>query len=297
MARIGVPELSGDAYGVPVSGHPSDAATERVARACRAMHEVGGPLRVSELADIAGCSSRQIQRDFAEVLGTTPVDYGRCVRTDTARMALRSTANVTDAIFDAGYGSVRAFYEEAARRLGMTPSDYAAGAPAHVLLWSVTPSQIGDIIAIASPRGLCRVVIGDSTQLLEPTLSEFPGATLVRDDDAMVDVMRALTAIANGVDAPDLPMLVTGTAFQSRVWAALRQIPAGETRTYSEVAAAIGEPQAVRAVANACGANPTALAIPCHRVIRTDGSLGGYHWGLEVKEHLLTAERTGTHTG
>jgi len=290
MARIGVPGHTGDPYGVPVSGHPSDTAIERVARACRAMHELGGPMRLADLATIAGCSPRQVQRDFADVLATTPADYGRCVRTDAARMALRSTPNVTDAIFDAGYGSVRAFYEETARRLGMTPSDYAAGAPAHLLLWSVTSSSIGDIIAIASPRGLCRVVIGESNELLEPTLAEFPAATLIRDDDAMVDVMRALTAIADGVDAPDLPMLVTGTAFQSRVWAALRQIPAGETRTYSEVAAAIGEPQAVRAVANACGANPTALAIPCHRVIRTDGSLGGYHWGLEVKVELLAAE-------
>jgi AraC family transcriptional regulator of adaptative response/methylated-DNA-[protein]-cysteine methyltransferase len=292
MSRIGVPEPSGDAYGGSVTHPDTDLSIERVARACRALHDHGGPMRLADLATIAGCSARQMQRDFAEVLGTTPVDYGRCVRTDAARVALRDASRVTDAIFDAGYGSVRAFYEETARRLGMTPSDYAAGAPAHLLLWSVTSSSIGGIIAIASPRGLCRVVIGDANELLEPTLAEFPAATLIRDDDAMVDVMRALTAIADGVDAPDLPMLVTGTAFQSRVWAALRQIPAGETRTYSEVAEAIGEPQAVRAVANACGANPTALAIPCHRVIRTDGSLGGYRWGLEVKEHLLAAEAT-----
>ena len=257
------------------------------------MHEAGGPVRLPDIAAIVGCSTRQVQRDFAEVLGTTPAGYGRCVRIDRARIALRDSPRVTDAIFDAGYGSVRAFYEHTAGRLGMTPSDYAAGAPAHLLLWSVTSSQIGDIIAVASPRGLCRVVIGDVGELLAPTLAEFPAATLVRDDEAMADVMRALTAIADGVRAPDLPMLVTGTAFQSRVWAALRQIPHGQTRTYSEVAAAIGEPAAVRAVANACGANPTALAIPCHRVIRTDGSLGGYHWGLEVQEHLLAAEAGG----
>lgn len=267
-----------------------DSATRRVAEACRAMHAYGGPMRVAHLAAITGCSTRQIQRDFAEVLGTTPVDYGRCVRTDAARVALRDAASVTDAIFDAGYGSVRAFYDETARRLGMSPRDYLEGAPAHLLLWSTASSRIGDIIAVASSRGLCRVVIGDARELLPYTLQEFPAATLVRDDDAMVDVMRALTAIADGVDAPELPMLVTGTAFQARVWSALRQIPSGETRTYSEVAEAIGEPKAVRAVANACGANPTALAIPCHRVIRTDGSLGGYHWGLEVKVALLEAE-------
>lgn len=247
-------------------------------------------MRLADLAQIARCSPRQIQRDFAEILGTTPQDYGRCVRTDRARLALRRSERVTDAIYDAGYGSVRAFYEEAARRLGMTPRDYADGAPAHLLVWSVRPTSIGDIMAIASPHGLCRVVIGDETELLAPTLAEFPAATLVRDDEAMADVMRALQLIAEGRPAPELPLQIAGTAFQARVWAALQQIPAGQTRTYSEVAESIGEPSAVRAVANACGANPTALTVPCHRVIRTDGSLGGYHWGLEVKEHLLAAE-------
>lgn len=290
MARSGVPHCTGCAYGGPVDVPSTDAATDRVARACRALHEHGGPMRLADLAAVTGCSTRQVQRDFAEVLGTSPQDYGRCVRTDAARIALRDAETVADAIFDAGYGSVRAFYVETARRLGMTPTDYAAGAPAHLLLWSVTSSRIGDIIAVASPRGLCRVVIGDADEELEPTLEEFPAATLIRDDDAMRDVMSALTAIADGVDAPELPMLVTGTAFQARVWAALRQIPSGETRTYSQVAESIGEPLAVRAVANACGANPTALTIPCHRVIRTDGSLGGYHWGLEVKVALLDAE-------
>ena len=200
---------------------------------------------------------------------------------------------MTAAIYDSGYGSVRAFYEEAARRLGMTPRDYAEGAPAHLLLWSVRSTPIGDIIAVAAPRGLCRVVIGVETDLVAETLAEFPAATLMRDDEAMVDVMNALELIAVGRPAPDVPLHIAGTAFQARVWKALTDMPPGETRTYSEVAAAIGEPKAVRAVASACGANPTALAVPCHRVIRTDGSLGGYHWGLEVKESLLAAESTG----
>jgi O-6-methylguanine DNA methyltransferase len=137
-----------------------------------------------------------------------------------------------------------------------------------------------------------RVVIGVEADIVPVTLAEFPAATLVRDDAAMVDVMNALELIALGRPAPDLPIHISGTAFQARVWAALTKIPSGETHTYSEIAESIGEPKAVRAVANACGANPTALAVPCHRVIRTDGSLGGYHWGLGVKESLLAAEST-----
>lgn len=273
-------------YRVPVS------ATDRVASACRDMHAAGGPVRLEVLAEKVGCSGRQLQRDFTAVLGTSPQDYGRSVRTDRARSMLRGAPSITDAIYDAGYGSVRAFYEETARRLGMTPRDYADGAPAHLLLWSTRPTPIGDIMAIASTRGLCRVVIGVEADIVPVTLAEFPAATLVRDDAAMVDVMNALELIALGRPAPDLPIHISGTAFQARVWAALTKIPSGETHTYSEIAESIGEPKAVRAVANACGANPTALAVPCHRVIRTDGSLGGYHWGLEVKESLLAAEST-----
>lgn len=254
------------------------------------MTDAGGPLPVTELASALSCSPRQLQRDFADVLGVTPRQFGQAVRTERTRIALRSGGSVLDAAFAAGYGSVRGFYEEAARRLGMTPSDYIAGAPEQLLLWSVTSTQVGDVIAVATPRGLAAVRIGEERQLVSEIAAEFPNATLERDDAAMVDVMSALSALTVGRPAPDLPVDVHGTAFQARVWRALQDIPTGETRTYSDVATAIGSPTAVRAVARACATNKVALAIPCHRVLRTDGDLAGYRWGLAVKRSLLASE-------
>ena len=244
---------------------------------------------MTELAAVVGCSTRQLQRDFAEQLGISPRQFGQAVRTNRTRASLREADSVLDAVFESGYGSVRAFYEEAAQRLGMTPSEYAAGA-AGVLLWSVTSTSVGDIVAVATPRGLAAVRIGEQATLVDEVQAEFPGAELVRDDAAMADVMTALTHLAAGRSAPSLPVDVRGTAFQARVWAALREIPAGETRTYTQVAESLGSPSSVRAVARACATNKIALAIPCHRVIRSDGNLAGYRWGLQVKEQLLADE-------
>jgi len=254
------------------------------------MTEAGGPVPIGDLARDLHCSSRQLQRDFADVLGVTPRQFGQAVRTDRTRAALRSSDSVLDAAFSAGYGSVRGFYEEAARRLGMTPSSYVAGAPEQVLVWSVASTDVGDVIAVASPRGLAAVRIGREQDLVRDIATEFPLARLERDDLAMADVMAALRLLAAGRPAPELPVDVSGTAFQARVWDALREIPPGETRTYTEVATAIGSPASVRAVARACATNKVALAIPCHRVIRSDGSLAGYRWGLSVKRSLLASE-------
>ena len=250
----------------------------------------GGPVPVAELARLTHVTPRQLQRDFAEVLGITPRQFGQAVRTDRTRTALRSADSVLDAAFSAGYGSVRAFYEEAARRLGMTPSDYVAGAPEQVLLWSVTSTPVGDVIAVATPRGLAAVRIGREADLVPEIGAEFPHATLERDDAAMADVMGALRSLTLGRAAPELPVDVHGTAFQARVWGALREIPSGQTRTYTEVAEAIGAPTSVRAVARACATNKVALAVPCHRVVRSDGDLAGYRWGLAVKRSLLASE-------
>lgn len=255
------------------------------------MDDAGGPLVVADLAAGVGCTPRQLQRDFAEVLGISPRQFGQAVRTNRTREHLRTSDSVLDAAFDAGYGSVRAFYEEAARRLGMTPSEYAAGAPGLPLLWSCVRAPVGDIVAVAAPRGLAAVRIGDAKELEQEIGAEFIGASLVRDDAAMADVMSALALLADGRPTVDLPVDVTGTAFQARVWKALREIPAGQTRTYTEVAEEIGRPTSVRAVARACATNQVALVIPCHRVVRSDGSLAGYRWGLEVKQSLLARER------
>ncbi len=254
------------------------------------MVTAGGPVSADELAALLHCSARQLQRDFAEVLGISPRQFGQTVRTNRTRHLLRTSDTVLDAAFAGGYGSVRGFYEEAAQRLGMPPSDYSAGAPRRVLLWSVTPTAVGDVIAVATPLGLAAVRIGVADELEAGIRAEFPNATLERDDAAMADVMTALRALCAGEAAPDLPVDVQGTAFQARVWSALREIPAGQTRSYTEVAESIGSPTSVRAVARACATNPVALAIPCHRVVRSDGSLAGYRWGLAVKESLLERE-------
>ena len=256
------------------------------------MTEAGGPLLVTELSIALECSVRQLQRDFAEVLGISPRQFGQAVRTERTKGALRDSDTVLDAAFAGGYGSVRGFYEEAARRLGMTPSEYVAGAPDHVLPWSSTATALGDVVAVATPRGLAAVRIGATDELVHEISAEFPLATLARDDAAMADVMRALAALCEGHGAAALPVDVRGTAFQARVWSALREIPAGETRTYTDVATSIGRPTSARAVARACATNPVALAIPCHRVIRSDGALAGYRWGIAVKASLLARERT-----
>ena len=240
------------------------------------------------------CSARQPQRDFTESVRVTPREYGRSVRTILARAALRNVPTVTETILDAGYGSVRAFYEEAGRRLGMTPSEFASGARGELLIWAMAPSAVGILIAVASARGLCAVRIGTSEATLELKIAtEFSNANLIRDEEAMTDVMTALRALALTGSNANLPLDIRGTAFQARVWQALREIPSGQTRTYTEVAGEIGSPRGARAVASACANNPIALAIPCHRVIRGDGSLAGYAWGLEVKEQLLALEARG----
>ena len=249
-------------------------------------------MAVAVLADLASeASVRQLQRDFLDVLGISPRQYGQAVRADQARRALVDNDSVLDAVFDAGYGSVRAFYEGAAKRLGMTPAEYRAGAPGQVLLWSASESAVGWVVAAVTERGVAAVRIGDVDTMLEELREEFPHAILERDDHSMADVMTALVALADGRQASQLPLDVRGTAFQARVWAALREIHSGQTRSYTQVAEQIGDPSAVRAVARACATNPAALTVPCHRVIRGDGSLAGYRWGLEVKARLMESER------
>lgn len=274
----------------------NDPAVARVLAAVAAMDDAGGPVAVPELARLAGCSDRQLTRLFHQLLGVTPRQYGEAVRTGNARDILRASDSVTDAVYEAGYGSSRAFYEEAGSRLGMPPRAYSHGADGRSLIWSTIAVRIGDndrfIIAVATAEGLCAVRIGsDADQLLTEVISEFPRAELMRDDEALADVMTGLALLAQGQPAGrTIPVDVHGTAFQARVWEALVRIPAGETRSYSQVAESIGRPTATRAVARACATNPVALVVPCHRVVRSDGSLSGYRWGLEIKGSLLASE-------
>jgi AraC family transcriptional regulator of adaptative response/methylated-DNA-[protein]-cysteine methyltransferase len=244
------------------------------------------------MATELGYSERHLRRRFQEIVGVSPATYARAQRSSRAREALRSGSTVTKAVVGAGYGSFRAFYEHGASTLGMAPDRFREGGLGEDIRYTSLETPRGVVVVACTSRGVCDVRIGsDEDELIADMSSQFPRATVRRDDEGLVQVAQAL---ARGIDGHEtvakLPLDVEGTAFQIRVWEALRKIPAGETRSYAEVANDIGMPSAVRAVASACGANRTAILIPCHRVRRSDGSLGGYRWGVEVKAALLRAE-------
>jgi AraC family transcriptional regulator of adaptative response/methylated-DNA-[protein]-cysteine methyltransferase len=221
-------------------------------------------------------------------MGVSPAAYARAVRAKRAENALVQTARVTDAIYDAGYSGPSRFYADAKERLGMTPSAWRDGGRGETIRWTTFDSPIGPMLIAATSKGICRLTFDDSETSLKRL---FPKATVVKDDGGLRELVEgALTAIERPLAAPELPIDVAGTAFQEAVWQELRKIPAGETRSYAQIAAAIGHPNAVRAVGSANGDNHVAVLIPCHRVIRSDGSLGGYAGGLDRKRQLLAAE-------
>jgi AraC family transcriptional regulator of adaptative response/methylated-DNA-[protein]-cysteine methyltransferase len=269
-----------------------DRTTDAVIATCREIERTRGGIEVGALAGQLGYSEGHLRRRFRAVVGVSLASYVREYQSDRVRETLRSGVSVTDAVFDAGYRSVSAFYERAAPRLGMTPARYRDGARGELIRYTSVETPVGIVLAASTDRGVCSIRIGRDEEVLTQDLhKEFPGALIERDDEGLSDVALILAGAIHGdADAGALPLDLAGTAFQIRVWEALRTIPAGETRTYSDVANQIGSPRAVRAVASACAANSVALAVPCHRVIRRDGSLGGYRWGLPVKEALLLAE-------
>ena len=239
-----------------------------------------------------GWSERHLRRRFSEVVGVPVGSYLRAQQAERVRAALRAGMPVTDAAFEAGYGSSRAFYEHGAARLGMTPARYRSGGAGERIGYTSMVTPIGVVVAASTARGVCAVRVGSNeAALVAEIAAEFPEALVERDDDGLGDIAVVLAGAVRGDDdATVLPVDLQGTAFQVRVWEALRAIPAGVTRSYADVAAGIGAPRAVRAVAGACAANPAALAVPCHRVVRQDGSLGGYRWGIATKRALLVAE-------
>jgi len=251
---------------------------------------------LAELGRAVHWSGAHLQRVFTRLVGVSPRSYGEACRTQLGRRALLASGSVGEAVYDAGYGSVRAFYEETGRRLGMTPSTYAAGGRGATVRIGLVDTVLGRVLVAATESGLCAVRIGhDDEALLASLRAELPRAAFVRADEELGDVLAAVAALARGEKAGvDLPLDVASTAFQARVWDALQSIPTGETRSYAQIAAEIGHPTAVRAVGRACATNPVALVVPCHRVVRSDGSLGGYRWGLEVKSALLASEARGS---
>jgi AraC family transcriptional regulator, regulatory protein of adaptative response / methylated-DNA-[protein]-cysteine methyltransferase len=267
-----------------------------IAAACRAMEspDTGEPPSIDDLAAAAGMSRSNFQRAFKAVTGVTPKAYATAARSRRVRERLAdpATATVTDAIYDAGFNSNGRFYATSSATLGMTPTAFRAGGRGLTVRFGVGECSLGSVLVAATDAGVCAILLGDDADSLVHDLEDrFPTATITGADADFDRWMAAVVALVDDSRVGlDLPLDVRGTAFQQRVWEALRAIPPGSTATYTEIAAAIGAPTAVRAVAAACAANKVAVAIPCHRVIRTDGSLSGYRWGVDRKRLLLERE-------
>jgi AraC family transcriptional regulator of adaptative response/methylated-DNA-[protein]-cysteine methyltransferase len=276
---------------------PSGAGVEArraavVADACRLIEESDERLDLASVAAAVGMSPFHFHRTFKSATGLTPRAYADAHRGQRVRDTLVDTSSVTDAIYDAGFGSSARFYATANERLGMTPTKFRAGGPNEVIRFAVGECSLGHVLVAATDKGVCAVQFGDDPDELVHALEErFPHAELVGGDPDFESVMaQAVGLVEHPADPVDLPLDIRGTAFQERVWNALRQVPAGTTTTYQELARGFGAPTTARAVANACAANAIAVAIPCHRVVRTDGSLAGYRWGVERKRALLDRE-------
>jgi len=264
----------------------------RIAAACRAIETAETMQPLAILAEGAGLSPHHFHRIFKAITGVTPRDYAAAHRAKRLRESLVETERVTDAIYDAGFGSGSRFYEQADAILGMTPTRYRDGGHDAVIRFAVGETSLGPILVAASEKGVCAILMGDDPNaLLRDLQDRFRKARLIGADP---DFEATVAKVVGLVEAPrlglDLPLDVRGTAFQQRVWRALTELPVGSTASYADVARAIGQPKAVRAVAQACGANALAVAIPCHRVVRNDGALSGYRWGVERKRMLLDRE-------
>jgi AraC family transcriptional regulator of adaptative response/methylated-DNA-[protein]-cysteine methyltransferase len=263
-----------------------------IARICRQIEKSEATPVLEDLARKAGLSPFHFHRVFKAVIGLTPKGYASAHRARRAREKLSRSRTVTEAVYDAGFSSSGRFYESTDRMLGMTPTSYRSGGAQTEIQFAVGQCSLGAILVAQSRRGVCAILLGDNPDtLLQDLQDKFPRASLIGGDRKFE---KLVARIIGFVEAParglDLPLDIRGTAFQQRVWQALRKIPAGSTRSYSDIARKIGEPAAVRAVAQACAANALAVAIPCHRVVRNDGGLSGYRWGVERKRTLLERE-------
>jgi len=273
---------------------PNQASPEaaRIAHACRLIESSEEPPALAALADAVGLSPHHFHRRFKAALGITPKAYAAAQRNARVRAGLVRGAPVTQAIYEAGFNSNSRFYASASEVLGMSPGAFRSGGADEVIDYAVAPCALGQALVAASGKGVCAILLGDAVESLVGELRQmFPRAQLSKGDMVFAETT---TAVVSLVDSPerafDLPLDIRGTAFQQRVWEALRRIPAGKTATYMEIAAVIGASKSARAVAGACAANRLAVAIPCHRVVRGDGSLSGYRWGVARKAALLTKE-------
>ncbi|MBK1667690.1 hypothetical protein CKO28_06535 [Rhodovibrio sodomensis] len=283
---------------------PPAGQLDLVRRACArldaaAADEAGIPT-LAELAGELGVSPWHLQRVFRRHVGVSPRDYADARREDRLRAGLRGGESVAAATYGAGYGSSSRVYEDAPRRLGMTPASYARGGAGARIAYATADSPLGRLLVAATAKGVCFVALrARDADLVAALEAEFPQAeTVLRDDEAILPALEAVLDYLHGQSPHiDLPLDVRATAFQRRVWQGLLAIPPGETRSYGDLAAELGTPGAARAVGSACAHNPVALVIPCHRVTRADGGLGGYRWGVAAKQALLEREKAGQASG
>ncbi len=286
-----------------------DARIDTVARVCREIeaHVAADPgmdhrsdtrLTLAALGKSAGMSPHQLDRAFRSAMGITPRQYADARRMRRLKSNLKKGDNVTTALYEAGYGSSSRLYERAPAHLGMTPAEYGRGGVGMEIHYAIVDSPLGRLLVAATERGISALYLGESDAVLRAALrKEYPAAHLTAEDGlggrgSLGERVGKILAHLRGKEPHlDLPTDVQGTAFQRRVWEELRKIPYGSTKTYTEVAKAIGRPEAIRAVARACATNPVSVVVPCHRVVRRDGNLAGYRWGLERKKALLEHER------
>ncbi|MBL4891129.1 MAG: bifunctional DNA-binding transcriptional regulator/O6-methylguanine-DNA methyltransferase Ada [Rhizobiaceae bacterium] len=263
-----------------------------IAKACRLIEQSEEAPTLETLAGAVSMSAYHFHRIFKRVTGVTPKAYANAHRADKIRRELSQSSSVTDAIYGAGFNSNGPFYATSSKTLGMTPSKYRSGGSGEIINFAVGECGLGSVLVAASKTGICAILLGDSPDMLAQDLQDrFPNAMLEGGDNSFEEWVAKVVGF---VEAPqlglDLPLDIRGTAFQQRVWQALRAIPIGSTVSYAEVARAIGSPKAARAIAKACAANAIAIAIPCHRVVRNDGAISGYRWGVERKRQLLEQE-------
>lgn len=278
----------------PDDEHQDTQRRKLVENACRRIETADRPPKLDDLAGEAGLSPQYFHRVFKKIVGVTPHQYAIATRSERFGAAIRAGASVTDAIYQAGFGASSRFYEAAPSRLGMTASTLKRGGQDLRIRFELAQSWLGKVLIAATEAGVCAILFGETKRaLLDDLRVRFPNATLEPSEpgsDFAHWINEALAQVETPAGFSELPLDVRGTAFQERVWRALRAIPAGTTSSYADVAKAIGQPKATRAVAQACAANPAAVVIPCHRVVRADGGLSGYRWGETRKRKLLEAE-------
>jgi AraC family transcriptional regulator of adaptative response/methylated-DNA-[protein]-cysteine methyltransferase len=271
-----------------------DPQAQMVERVCRYIDgHPDEPVTLSRISSQVGLSPFHLQRTFKSLLGITPRGYADARRLETLKSSLQEGHSVTRSMYDAGYGSSSRLYERSTSQLGMTPSRYRNHGVGESIRFTIVATPLGRMLLAATEKGICSIRFGDTDHDLEEQLrAEFKRAEIQRGDSVLAERVESLLGRMNGVKPRPVPLDIRATAFQRLVWEHLQQIPYGKTESYSEVAKRIGRPKASRAVARACASNPVAVAIPCHRVIREDGELGGYRWGLDRKKALLALERS-----